>query len=122
VARRFLSGLDRRERFCCGRRFEAVLCPRLPNMNAYAERFVQTVKLECLDHFVCFGVEHLRYIVSEFLTHYNQHRPHQSLNNRPIPEAEVDADSPSVLRLPSGEVACEERLGGLLKHYYRKAA
>jgi putative transposase len=39
--------------------------PRKPNLNAFAERFVQSIKLECLDHFVCFGEEHLRHIVAK---------------------------------------------------------
>ena len=78
------------------------------------------VKLECLDHFYCFGVEHLRHICHEFTAYYNEERPHQSLGNRPIPAA--DEESP-VLPIPKpDEVVCEERLGGLLKLYRRKAA
>jgi putative transposase len=94
--------------------------PCKPNLNAHAERFVQTIRRECLDHFVCFGIEHLRHIVTEFEAHYNQHRPHQALDNRPIPDAE--AGSRPHLPFPSGDIACDERLGGLLKHYHRQAA
>jgi putative transposase len=94
--------------------------PRKPNLNAYAERWVQTIRQECVDHFICFGVEHLRHIVREFVIHYNQFRPHQSLGNRPLSAA--DDPPPATLVFPQGEVICNERLGGLLKHYYRQAA
>jgi hypothetical protein len=50
---------------------------RAPNQNAVAERFVQSVKSECLDHFVVFGTSHLRHILSEYLTYYHCFRPHQ---------------------------------------------
>ena len=57
---------------------------------AFAERFVQTIKLEVLDHFVCFGVDHLRYIVKRYESFYNRLRPHQGLNNRTLPVAAGD--------------------------------
>jgi hypothetical protein len=47
--------------------------------NAYAERFVQTVRSECLDHFIVFGEKHLRYLVSEFGAHYNTVRLHSAI-------------------------------------------
>jgi putative transposase len=94
--------------------------PRAPNLNAYAERWVQTLKQECLHHFVILGEKHLRHLVSEFVAHYNEERPHQAKGNVPLPEA--DEDEPRLLQFPSGEVRCRERLGGLLKHYYRDAA
>jgi putative transposase len=51
--------------------------PRKPNLNAVAERFVQTITCQCLDHFIVFGEDHLRYLVNEFVNkHYNTHRPH----------------------------------------------
>lgn len=89
---------------------------RAPNQNAVAERIVQSVKHECLDHFIVFGEDNLRHILSEYLLYYHQHRPHQGLGNQPLSGAEsasVDADQ------PVGEVFCEERLGGLLRHYRR---
>jgi putative transposase len=92
---------------------------RAPNQNAVAERFVQSVKRECLDHFIVFGEAHLRHILSEYLLYYHQFRPHQGLGNRPLgaPEsAKAEADR------PLGEVVCQERLGGLLRHYQRRAA
>jgi putative transposase len=84
-----------------------------------AERFVQSVRQECLDHFVVFGEAHLRHILSEYLIYYHQFRPHQGMGNRPLgwtalPPADADR--------PLGEVVCQERLGGLLRHYQRLAA
>jgi putative transposase len=86
-------------------------------MNAIAERFVGTVKRECLDYFVVFGEDHLRYLLREFLTHYHDCRPHQGLGNVPPSGPSPGADSPLSLT----EVRCEARLGGLLKHYSRAA-
>ena len=94
--------------------------PLAPNLNAFAERWVQTIRRECLDHFVCFGIDHLRHIVKEFEAFYNQNRPHQSLGNRPIPDAQSEA--PATLPFPGGAIACKQRLGGVLKHYYPQAA
>jgi len=93
-----------------------------PNMNAYAERMVQTLKQECLDHFVFLGRKHLDHVVKEFLIHYHTERPHQAIGNRRIMDtrsAPAARASPYRLR----HLDCEERLGGLLKHYrWRKAA
>lgn len=86
--------------------------PSKPNLNAYAERFVQTLQVECLDHFVVIGPKHLDHLVCEFVEHYHQERPHQALGNAP-PRGPVPVGH--------GEILCKERLGGLLKHYYRKA-
>jgi putative transposase len=94
--------------------------PRAPNLNATAERFVMTAKTECLDHFVVFDEDHLRYILREFLDHYHAERPHQGVGNRPLSQED---DPPAILSVPSAaEVKCRQRLGGLLKHYYRDAA
>jgi putative transposase len=92
--------------------------PRAPNLNAIAERWVQTVEHECLDHFVVFGEAHLRYLLEQFLDHYHLERPHQGLGKRPL----WGADPPQALALPSGEIECKKRLGGLLRHYHRRAA
>jgi hypothetical protein len=54
---------------------------RAPNMNAYAERFVQTIQGECLDHFIVCGTRHFDYLCREFLEHYHKERPHQGLEN-----------------------------------------
>jgi len=113
--------------------------PRSPNMNAYAERFVQTLKIECIDRFVVCGEKHLNHIVREFVTHYHDERPHQSRGNVPLNVALAnemksaavtageakptwEAGEPRLLKFPSKKVKCRERLGGVLKHYYREAA
>ncbi len=93
--------------------------PCKPNLNAHAERFVLSIKSECLDHFVVFGQKHLQYLIDQYLQYYNRERPHQGVGNRPLTEASAE---PATLPLPQGEVVCDERLGGLLKHYHRQAA
>lgn len=83
-----------------------------------AERFVQSVKRECFDYFIVFGENHLRHILSEYLLYYHQHSLHQGLDNRPLSWAKlaaVDGDR------PLGKVVCEERLGGLHRHYKHSA-
>jgi putative transposase len=92
---------------------------RSPNLNAYAERYVQSIKQECLDQFVVFGESHLQYLVREYEQHYNTVRPHQGLGNRTIgivPMAPPDGE------VNPAEIECESRLGGLLRHYHRRAA
>lgn len=90
--------------------------PRAPNMNPFSERWLQALKHECLDHFIVCGEAHLRYLIAEYLDYFHNQRPHQSLENRP-PSSDGDDAPPA-----EGEVVREERLGGLLKHYYRRAA
>jgi putative transposase len=88
---------------------------RSPDLNAFAERFVRSIKGECLDRFVFFGENMLRHAVKEFCSHYLAERPHQGIGNRlidPAPNA----------GLAVGKTVCHERLGGLLKYYNRKAA
>jgi putative transposase len=92
--------------------------PMAPNLNAFAERWVQSARVECLDHFVLFGEAHLRLVVREFEHFHNERRPHQGRGN--IPPAH--STSPPVSPLAPADVACDEQLGGLLKHYYRRAA
>jgi putative transposase len=92
--------------------------PLAPNLNAFAERWVQSVKQEVLDHFVVFGEEHLRLLLREYESYHNNLRPHQSLGN--VPPTATASPPPSPLALE--DVACDERLGGLLKHYCRRAA
>lgn len=96
---------------------EVTMLPvRSPNLNAHMERFVQTIKHECLSHFVILSHRHLNYLVTEFVDYYHKQRPHQSKGNRPL--LKLTDYPPS----STGDILCEERLGGLLKHYYRKAA
>ncbi|MFT7536802.1 MAG: putative transposase, partial [Hyphomicrobiaceae bacterium] len=85
-----------------------------PDMNAFSERWVQTVKRECLSKLILFGAEHLRRVLSEFTAHYHEQRPHQGIGNSLI---EPSTDEP-----PNGErVVVDERLGGLLRSYRRAA-
>ena len=91
------------------------LPPRSPNLNAYAERFVRTIKEACLDRMIFFGEDPLRRAINEFLEYYHRERNHQGLDNRLI-------DPPEELGATEGSVACRERLGGLLRYYYRRAA
>ena len=85
-----------------------------PNLNAFAERFVESVKSECLDRLVLLGEGHLRAAVTDFVHHYHEERPHQGLGNELI--------APKATVIGTGEVKCRQRLGGLLKFYYRDAA
>jgi transposase InsO family protein len=88
---------------------QAVRLPaRSPNLNAYAERFVRTIKESCLDLIILVGEASLRRAVSEFAEHYHHERNHQGLGNRLIVPL---AEQPN----RDGPIACRERLGGLLK-------
>ncbi len=94
------------------------ITPYAPKQNAYAEAWVGAAKRECLNHFMVFGEDHLRYLVREYIDYYNAVRPHRSLGNVPI-GLEGGGWRPGE---PRGKVVCQERLGGLLRHYYRRAA
>jgi putative transposase len=97
--------------------------PRAPNMSACAERWVQSRRAECLDHFLILSQRHLHHLVTNYVEHYNLERPHQSRGNVPLPDAAAEgAGEPRILPFPFGAVKCRPRLGGLLKHYYRDAA
>ena len=91
------------------------LPPRSPNLNSHLERFWRSLREECVDRMIFFGETALRQAVKEFVTHFLCERNHQGLANRLIePGQEVGRRS--------GEVQCRERLGGILRYYYRKAA
>jgi putative transposase len=94
--------------------------PRAPNMNPFAEVWVGRTKAECLNHFIVFGENHLRHILKEWVSYYHKFRPHQGLGNVPIDTA---LPPPAPLHeFRSEDVVCHEALGGLLKHYERRAA
>jgi putative transposase len=94
-----------------------------PGANAFAESWIGTLKRECLNHFLCFSLGHLDHITREFVRFYNEHRPHQSLGNRTLPEAARPPARESAAEIcRPGRVRCRQFLGGLLRHYYRAAA
>jgi putative transposase len=97
------------------------ISPRSPNLNPHAEAWVQRTKHEVLNHFLVFGERHLRYILKCWLEFYHLHRPHQGLGNVRLEDR--DKTPPELSdRVPLGKITCHESLGGLLKHYERKAA
>jgi putative transposase len=92
------------------------LPPRSPNLNAYAERWVRSVKEEALSCLILFGERSLRHVLSEYESHYREERPHQGKGNMilvPVPRHRTQSHDP---------IQCRERLGGLLKYYDREAA
>ena len=92
------------------------LPPRSPWLNAYAERWIQSVKAEMLSRMILFGERSLHHVLSEYVAHHHTERPHQGKGNVilfPSRQAEPDSDA---------SVACRERLGGLLKYYHHIAA
>ena len=105
--------------------FEAILgdrgvkCVRIPaqspNCNPHAERFVKTIKYECLNHLVLFGERHLRYVIKEFMVHYHSERFHQGLGGQLI-------ENRNASTAKSGALGRRSRLGGMLNYYYREAA
>ncbi len=127
---------DCEEGFLTGRRFlvidrDAIFSPRFksivwgsgveilltayqaPNMNAYAERFVRSIKSECLDQMIFLGRESLVQAIAEYAAHYHDERSHQGIGNKMISGAKAQGE---------GVVETRERLGGLLKYYHRRAA
>ena len=86
---------------------------RSPDLNCYAERFVKSVKSECLDHLILSSVEQLEYVLAQYCEYYHHERIHQSLGRMIEPKHLLD---------DTAEIVCIERLGGLLKSYHRLAA
>jgi putative transposase len=115
---------DRDRKFCASFRdtlrsagIQPLTLPaRSPNLNAFAERWVRSIKNECLSKLILFGEASLRRAVTQFIQHYHFERPHQGKGNQlllpsPVPPASRHA----------GRIQCHERLGGLLKFYQRAA-
>jgi putative transposase len=92
------------------------LPPRSPNLNAYAERWVRSIKEECLSRLILFGEAALRHALHEYVAHYHHERNHQGKGNVLL--------FPSSSQKPprAGPLQCRERLGGLLKYYTCEAA
>jgi putative transposase len=91
------------------------LPPRSPNLTPHIERFMRSIKAECLERMILFGEPSLRRAIHAFCEHYHRERNHQGLENRLIEPGEEVGRS-------EGEVICGERLGGMLRYYYRRAA
>jgi putative transposase len=88
---------------------------RSPNLNAYAERWVRSVKEECLSKIILFGERSLRRALSEYVDHYHEERNHQGKDNVLLFPRYRDLDRERC-------VQCRERLGGLLRYYHQEAA
>jgi len=93
-----------------------MLPPQSPNLNAYAERWVRSVKEEALSRLILFGERALWHTLNEYLTHYHQERPQQSKGN-----VILSPHMPPPHRR-NRSIRCRERLGGLLKYYDGEAA
>jgi putative transposase len=91
-----------------------------PNLNAFVERWIQSIQHECLDHFIVFGEAHLNHLVEQYVEQYHTERPHQGIDigNVPLVRSTPTDDSVPL----SSEIVCRERLDGLLKSYSRCAA
>jgi putative transposase len=92
-----------------------LLPPRSPNLNAHCERYMRSMKSECLNKMIFFGEKSLRRALAEFTQHYHGERNHQGLGNNLIePDGEIGRSE--------GDIQCRDRLGGMLRYYYRDAA
>ena len=96
------------------------LQPLSPNLNAFVERWIQSIQQECLNHFIVLGERHLNHLLSQYVEHYLTERPHQGLdigNELLVPRKPTDETVPS-----RDQLICSVRLGGLLKSFSRSAA
>ena len=97
-----------------GSGIEPVKLPvRSPDLNCYAERFVKSVKYDCLNYLILSSVKQLEYTLNQYQQYYHHERIHQLLGRIIEPKHQTDETS---------EIVCVERLGGLLKSYHRLAA
>ncbi len=87
---------------------------RSPNLNAFIERFIRSIKEECLNRVIPLGEAHLRELIREYMAHYHAERPHQGLGGAFVQPVRSYA--------ANGPLVRQERLGGLLNYYYREAA
>jgi len=92
-----------------------LLPPRSPNLNAHCERFIRSIKEEALDRMLMLGERSLHYVLQQYVAHYHTERNHQGLHNQRI-------TLESGMGNYSGQVKRRERLGGILRYYYRDAA
>ena len=104
-----------------GHRRGPVLTPYgAPVANCFAESWIGSLKRECLNLFFCFSLGQLDHIVQTYVTYHNKFRPHQALGNRPVGAGE--APPPENQEIETGTILRQRWLGGLLNHYYRRAA
>jgi len=88
---------------------------RSPNLNAFAERFVRSIKEESLSRMIFVGQASLRHAITQYMSHYHGERNHQGLGNRLLqPRADIDKRH--------GQIKRRQRLGGMLSYYHRAAA
>jgi hypothetical protein len=92
--------------------------PQAPRANAYAQRWVRTVRRECLDRILIYNTRHLLAVLGEYLTHYNGHRPHQGRGQRPPDRQTLP---PPVMDLDARRVRRHKVLGGLVNEYSQAA-
>ena len=127
---RFLRGCryllhDRDTKFCASFReliesgsIKTIRLPaRSPNLNSFAERWVRSVKEECLSRLILFGERSLRRALQQYVVHYHEERNHQGKENLILFPLKREG-----ARDRKAAVRCRERLGGLLKYYEREAA
>ena len=98
---------------------EVLITPvQAPNANAYAERWIRSVRAKCLDWLLIVGREHLEQVLQAYVEHYNVHRPHRALGLKPP----VPRVGPTAITRDQRRVDRRDRLGGLLHEYHRQAA
>jgi putative transposase len=116
---------DRDSKFCSSFRqliesggVKALRLPaRSPNLNSYAERWVRSVKEECLSKLILFGEQSLKRALQQYWVHYHEERNHQGKENERLFPSQAQG-----VNRGQGVVRCQERLGGLLKYYHEEAA
>ena len=114
--RELIRRLARQNEVLAGNGMRIIKTPvRSPRANSFAERYVGTLRRECLDHLLIYGERHLRRILAEYARHYNEHRPHQSREQRPPlhePGQAIDM---------TGRITRRQVVHGLINEYRRAA-
>jgi putative transposase len=89
--------------------------PQVPKMNAHAERFIRSVRVECTDRLLIYDERHTRQVLAQYAEHYNSGRPHRALQLR------APADEPDVIPFPAQRIQRHDVLGGLIHEYHNAA-